>query len=153
MENMSFEKMYSALQAFGERLKSPLLLVIRLFWGGSFLVTGLGKFGHLEKVADFFQSLGIPFPLFSATLTAFIETVCGTCLLIGFASRLVAIPLILTMITAILTSEQGALKHILSDPQRFIHITPFSFLFASLLVFVFGPGSASIDYWLWKDNA
>jgi putative oxidoreductase len=148
---MSFGKIYSALQSCGDRLKSPLLLIIRLFWGGSFFITGLGKFGHLVKVADFFQSLGIPFPLFSATLTAFIETVCGACLLVGFASRIITIPLILTMITAILTSEQAALKAILSDPQRFIHTTPFSFLFASLLVFVFGPGSASIDHWLWRE--
>lgn len=149
---MSFKAFYLALSAFAKQLKSPLLLVIRLFWGGSFLITGLGKLGHLEKVTQFFQSLEIPFPFFSAILTASIEIVCGTCLLLGFASRLVAIPLILTMITAILTSEQEALKNSLSDPQRFIHTDPFSFLFASLLIFVFGPGSASFDRFLWKDQ-
>src|SRR5690242_10034566 len=135
--------MNRALASFGDRLKSPLLLIIRLFWGGSFLVTGLGKFGHLAKVTAYFQTLGIPFPHFNAILTASIETVCGTCLLLGLASRLVAIPLILTMITAILTSEQAALKSIFSDPQRFIHTDPFSFLFASVIIFVFGPGSVS----------
>lgn len=150
---MGFKKFYSALASFGDHLKSPLLLVIRLFWGGSFLITGLGKFGHLAHVADFFQSLGIPFPLFSAALTGLIETVCGACLVVGIASRLMAIPLILTMIVAIITSEQEALGAILSDPQRFIHTDPFSFLFASLLVFVFGPGSVSIDHLLLEDNA
>lgn len=149
---MGIKKINSLLASFGNLLKSPLLLAIRLFWGASFVVTGLGKLGHLENVAVFFQSLGIPFPLFSAILTGLIEMICGACLLLGLASRLITIPLILTMITAILTSEQVALKHILSDPQRFIHTDPFSFLFASLLIFVFGPGSASIDRWLWKDN-
>ncbi len=146
---MYLNKFYTALTSLGNSLKSPLLLAIRLFWGGAFLITGLGKLGHLSNVTVFFQSLGIPFPFFSATLTALIETVCGTCLLLGLASRLITIPLIFTMIVAILTSEQEALRQILSDPQRFIHTDPFSFLFASLIVFVFGPGSASIDHWLW----
>ena len=148
-----FKEIYSKLPPIGDRLKSPLLLLIRLFWGGSFLVTGLGKFGHLANVVHFFKTLGIPFPLFSATLTASIETVCGACLLIGLASRLVSIPLILTMITAILSSEKEALRTILSDPHRFTHIDPFNFLFASLLVFVFGPGSLSIDRWLLGEPA
>ena len=147
--HMSIKKFYSTLTVFGSSLKSPLLLFIRLFWGGAFLVTGLGKFEHLPNVVAFFQSLGLPLPYFSAVLTASIEMVCGACLLLGLASRLVVIPLIFTMIIAILTSEQAALRQILSDPQRFIHTDPFSFLFASLIVFVFGPGSASIDHWLW----
>jgi putative oxidoreductase len=146
---MDIKKIYLSVSSFGNLLQSPLLLAIRLFWGGSFVVTGLGK---LEMVANFFQSLGIPFPFFSATLTALIEMSCGACLLLGFASRFVTIPLILTMITAILTSEQVALRHILSDPQTIIHTDPFSFLFASLIIFVFGPGSVSIDRWLWKDK-
>lgn len=147
---MRFDQFYSALTAVGDLLRSPLLLVIRLFWGGAFLLTGVGKFEHLANVADYFQSLGIPFPLFSAFLTAFIETICGTCLLIGFASRLIAVPLIFTMLAALFTAEKQAIAQIFSDPQNFIHTDPFSFLFASLIVFVFGPGSASIDGWLGK---
>lgn len=149
---MDIKKIYLSVSSFANHLKSPLLLAIRLFWGGSFVVTGLGKFEHLAKVVDFFRSLGIPLPFLSATLTASIEMICGACLLLGLASRLITIPLILTMITAILTSEKAALTHILSDPQRFIHTDPFSFLFASLIIFVFGPGSVSIDRWLWKDK-
>jgi putative oxidoreductase len=142
---MVFSKFYSKLIAFGNHLQSPLLLLIRLFWGGSFLLTGWGKFEHLEQVSQYFHSLGIPFPFFNAMLTALIETVCGTCLLLGFASRLITIPLIFTMITAILTAEKAALGQILSDPQKLIHTDPFSFLFASLIIFVFGPGAVSID--------
>jgi putative oxidoreductase len=143
-------RFYSKLIAFGNHLQSPLLLLIRLFWGGTFVVTGLGKFAHLGQVIDYFHSLGIPFASLSVILTAFIETICGACLLLGFASRLVAIPLIFTMIIAFLTAEKEALKQILSDPQKFIHADPFSFLFASLIVFVFGPGAASIDRWFWE---
>lgn len=32
-----------------------------------------------------------------------------------------------------------------SDPDKFTGATPFLFLFASLLVFVFGPGKLSLD--------
>lgn len=147
---MGFNKFYSALTEFGKHFKSPLLLIIRLFWGGGFLITGWGKFGHLANVIDYFHSLGIPFAPFSATLVACTETLCGTCLLLGFASRLITIPLICTMLTALFVTEKQALKQIFSDPQQFIHTEPFSFLFASLIVFAFGPGSASIDYWIWK---
>src|SRR5271167_2801323 len=121
MLKKKYMRFYLKLTAFGNHLKSPLLLVIRLFWGGAFLVTGWGKFAHLEQVTDYFHSLGIPFASFSVILTAFIETVCGACLLLGFASRLVAIPLIFTMIIAFLTAEKEALNQILSDPQKFIH--------------------------------
>ena len=142
---MNFKEIYLLIPPFANPFKSPLLLAIRLFWGVSFLVTGLGKFGHLANVADFFLSLGIRLPYFSATLTALIEVVCGACLALGLASRLITIPLILTMVTAILTSEQTALMNLLIDPHALTHTDPFSFLFASLMIFVFGPGSVSVD--------
>lgn len=150
---MSFKKLYFSLTEFASSLKSPLLLAIRLFWGGAFLITGWGKLGHLAHVTDYFYSLGIPFPAFSAMLTASVETICGTCLVLGLFSRLITIPLMCTMVAALLITEKMVLKQIFSDPQQFIHTAPFSFLFASLIVFVFGPGSWSVDYWLWKKKS
>ena len=141
---------FSKLNLFCNRLQSPLLLLIRLFWGGSFIVTGIGKLTHLGNVIDFFYSLGIPFAPFSALLTAFIEVGGGIFLVLGLASRLASIPLIFTMITAIATSEKEAVRMIFSDPQNFIHRDPFSFLFACLLIFVFGAGTISLDYWYWE---
>ena len=150
---MDFNQFYSKVSVFGNCLQSPLLLIIRLFWGGSFFITGIGKFAHIGKVTQFFQMLGIPFPAFSAFLTGLIELVGGACLFLGVASRLITIPLIFTMITALATAENEAVRRIFLDPQNFIHREPFSFLFASLLVFVFGPGAISLDYWLWRKKS
>lgn len=149
---MRLKNFYFKFTAIVNYLRSPLLLAIRLFWGGSFILTGWGKFGHLAKVTAYFQSLGIPFASLAAILTAFNETVFGLCLLLGFACRLTTIPLIATTIVAILTAEQAALSQILSNPQNLIHTDPFSFFFASLIIFVFGPGAISIDRWLWDKN-
>ena len=138
------------LAAFGYGLHSPLLLIIRLIWGGAFFITGIGKFQHMEKVIHFFQSLGIPFASFNASLVATVETVGGACLFLGLFSRIASIPLMCTMIVAFLTAESEAVRMIFSDPQNFIHREPFSFFFACLLIFVFGPGALSIDHFLWK---
>jgi len=135
------------LKAIGQSLQSTLLLIIRLFWGGSFVVTGIGKFAHLGKISAYFESLHIPWAPFSAFLSASTETIGGTCLFLGLASRLVCIPLIFTMVIAFITAESEAVRMVFTDPQNFIHRDPFSFLFASVLVFVFGPGAFSLDHW------
>lgn len=148
--SLKYARFHSKLKTFGNFWQSPFLLAVRLFWGGSFVVTGLGKFSNLGRVTEFFQSLGIPLAPLSAFMTASIETICGACLFVGFASRLVAIPLICTMIVAFATAESAAVHAIFTDPQNFIHRDPFSFLFASLIIFVFGPGALALDYWIWE---
>ena len=50
------------LAAIGRFLQSPLLLVIRVYWGWQFFLTGKGKLEHLPRTTAFFQSLGIPHP-------------------------------------------------------------------------------------------
>ena len=42
--------------ALAAHLQSPLLLVIRLYWGISFAQTGWGKLTHLDRTASFFAS-------------------------------------------------------------------------------------------------
>ena len=144
-----YKYLHVKLTFLGNCLQSPLLLLIRLFWGGCFFITGIGKFTHMQKAVQFFESLGIPFASFTAPLTATVETIGGACLILGLFSRAASIPLICTMIVAFLTAETEAVRTAFSDPQNFIHRDPFSFLFASILVFVFGPGKISFDYWLW----
>ena len=50
------------------------------------------------------------------------------------------------MIVAYATTEQDALKALFSDPDKFVTATPFEFLFAAVIVLVFGPGKFSLDY-------
>jgi len=139
---------YRKLIAIGEALKSPLLLAIRLYWGWHFFQTGLGKLGNLSGTTSFFHELGIPFPGLNAVLAATTECIGGLFLLLGFASRLVAVPLIITMIVAYITADLDAVKAIFSDSDQFVTATPFLFLFACVIVLVFGPGKFSVDHLL-----
>lgn len=129
-------------------LQSPFLLLIRLYWGWSFFQTGKGKLSDLSQPTAFFTELGIPFPALSAALAGATECFGGALLLIELASRLAAVPLMLTMIVAYLTADLDAVKGIFSDPDAFLTAAPFQFLFAAAIVFVSGPGAFSIDHLL-----
>ena len=103
----------------------------------------------LEKPTEFFQSLGIPFPHAQAMLAGATECFGGLLLLAGLCSRLVSIPLMVLLSVAYLTADLDKVKMIFSDPDKFLTADEFLFLFAVVLVFVFGPGKFSID-WLIK---
>lgn len=81
----------------------PLLL--RLYLAPIMLQAGWTKFQAFEDTAAWFGNaewgLGLPFPALMAFLAASAELVGGIGLLLGFATRLVVIPLIVTMLVAI----------------------------------------------------
>ena len=137
---------YDLLVKGASSLQSPLLLTIRLYWGWQFFLSGKGKLGDLSGPTEFFTTLGIPFPAFNAALAGTTECVGGLLLLAGLASRLVTIPLIVTMLVAYITDGREALLSFFSEPDTFFKYDAFLFLFASVLVFIFGPGKFSIDH-------
>ena len=127
-------------------LQSILLLLIRLYWGWGFFQTGKGKLMDLEKPTEFFQSLGIPFPHTQAILVGTTECVGGLLLLLGLASRVISIPLTILLVVAYLTADLEIAKNIFNNPDKFLAADEFLFLFAVVLVLVFGPGKFSIDW-------
>lgn len=145
---MKLADLIRRIRSLGNLLQSPLLLVIRLFWGWQFMIAGWGKLNNLERTAGFFSELHLPFPQLNAVLAGSAECFGGALLLIGFMSRLAALPLIFTMMIAYATAEHEALAAILSEPDKFTSAAPFLFLFASLMIFAFGPGAVSVDQWL-----
>src|SRR5215468_10200529 len=92
--------LYGWLVKAADFLQSPFLLVIRLYWGWKFLESGIGKFSHPDKVIAFFTDLNIPAPALNAYLNATLETVGGILLILGLASRLIAVPLVVNMVMA-----------------------------------------------------
>lgn len=141
---------YGLLIRVASSLKSPFLLIVRLYWGWQFFLTGKGKLSDLSQPTQFFTSLHIPFPAFNAVLVSVTECVGGLLLLVGLASRLISIPLIILLCVAYLTADNEALRSIYSDPDKFTGATPFLFLFAAVLICIFGPGVFSVDYLLGK---
>lgn len=144
-----FLNIWDTVRVIGNYLQSPFLLLIRLYWGYQFALTGIGKFLNLEQIASYFQTLGIPFPYLNAATAGFVELVGGSLLILGLFSRLAAIPLLFVMFIAYLTAGHEALISLFNlDPDPFFKSTAFLFTYASLLIFCFGPGKFSIDYWL-----
>ena len=126
-------------------LQSPVLLIIRLYWGFQFMQTGWGKLTHLARVSGYFASLGIPAPHLNAALAGTTETVGGLLLLLGLFARVACLPLTFVLCIAYATAERAALSAIFTDPDKFTAATPFLFLFAVLVVLAFGPGRLSLD--------
>lgn len=138
--------LYCRFKNYAARLDSPFLLLVRLYWGWQFMQTGWGKLHNLSHVRDFFASLGIPAPGLMAPAIASLEFFGGILLIVGLASRLTGFLLACNMSVAYLTSEREALGSIFSDPGKFYNADPFTFLFASLIVLIFGAGFFSLDY-------
>jgi putative oxidoreductase len=145
-----FSNLYSALVNGASKLKSPFLLLVRLYWGWSFMMTGKGKLEHIDKITAFFHDLGIPLPMLNAYLAGSTEFLGGLLLLLGLGGRLASLPLIFTMTIAYVTAESEALHSIFSDPDKFTGADPFLFLYAAVIVLLFGPGCFSLDALLKK---
>jgi putative oxidoreductase len=128
-------------------LQSPLLLAIRLYWGFQFMQDGWGKLTHLDKVTQFFASLNLPMPGPTAFMVAFIELVGGLLFTFGIFSRLTSVVLFMNMTMAYLSvpDDRTNFSHIFSNPSDFYGATPYTYWFAALLVFVFGPGLFAVD--------
>ena len=130
-----------------DHAKPVFLLILRLYFGWGFMAAGLGKLLNVETHAGFFQDWGIPLPTLNVYLAGTTETVCGFLLLVGFASRIITIPLIGTMLVAYLTAHTEQF-YALWDPATstlFFKAPPFPYLFTCLVVLFFGPGRISID--------
>jgi putative oxidoreductase len=139
------EKLYRLLIQVASSLQSPLLLLIRLYWGWQFMQTGWGKLHDISKVIGYFTDLGIPAPAFNAYFVSGLEFVGGILLMVGLASRPIALMCVIDMIVAFVKGDLDNLKLIFSDPDKFQAASPYPFLFAFLIVLVFGPGLFSLD--------
>src|SRR5271170_2496138 len=71
-------------------LQSPMLLVVRLYWGFQFAQTGWGKLHNLAKITGFFASLNVLAPGFTAPAISTLEFVGGILLMLGLFSRHIA---------------------------------------------------------------
>jgi putative oxidoreductase len=118
--------------------------VSRLTLGWIFLQSGWGKLNDLPKVVAFFTDLGIPAPQFQAPLAAGTELLCGALLIVGLWSRLASLPLIGTMLVAILTARRAEIQE-LSDLFGFAE---YLYIVLCLWIGAYGAGPLSLDHLL-----
>jgi len=117
-------------------------LLARITVGVVFTASGWGKLHNLEKVTEFFTSLKIPMPAFNAAFVASVEFLGGLLLIIGFLSRLMSLPLMVTMVVAILTAKREDIAGF-GDLMR---LSEWAYLVFFAWIAVAGPGRASLDH-------
>jgi len=137
--------LHSSIARLLNLLQSPLLLAIRLYWGWQLVQSGWGKLHNLDHVTEFFTSLNLPSPHFTALFVALVEFVGGILLALGLGSRLVPLVLFVNMTVAYWAADREAFGHILNDPGKFYAADPYTFWFAALIVLIFGPGYLALD--------
>ena len=139
-----------------DKLRSPLLLVIRLMFGWTLFETGRGKLQNIDRFTEFLTHLHIPMPAANAHFVASLECVGGLLLLLGLFARLISIPLTINFIVAYVTADHDALVGFFKDQDAFTSAAPFLYLLVSLIILAFGPGFFSLDELirrLWKRRA
>lgn len=80
-------------------------LLLRLMAGGVFLWEGILKFVYASQGVGRFTKLGMPVPHATANFVGGLEIVGGLLLLSGLMTRLIAIPFIIEMVVAILSTK------------------------------------------------
>ena len=82
-------------------------LALRLYLAPIFWMAGTGKLADIESTAAWFGNpdwgLGLPFPVAMAWLAASTETIGAVLLVVGLAVRWISVPLMFTMIVAIVS--------------------------------------------------
>jgi len=80
-------------------------LLLRLMAGSVFLWEGILKFVFVNQGVGRFTKLGMPLPAVTAHFVGVLEIAGGALLLLGFATRVIAIPFIIEMVVAILSTK------------------------------------------------
>ena len=135
-------------------------LLLRLMAGGVFLWEGVMKFVFVSQGVGRFTKLGMPFPHFTADFVGCLEIVGGLLLLSGLMTRLIAIPFIIEMVVAILSTKismylgTSPLPLPPSPPQvgmwAVLHEvrSEYAQLLTSAFLLINGPGKWSLDAFL-----
>ena len=96
-------------------------LALRLYLVPIFWMAGTNKLMHFQDIVEWFGNmdwgLGLPFPTVMATLATLTELAGAILLAIGFLTRFISIPLIITMIVAIVTVHLPNGWQAIADPN------------------------------------
>ncbi len=130
------KKLFSS--SINEMYVSVGLLVLRLFSGAFMLTHGIGKLERLFGGGEirFMNFMGLGSTV-SLSLAVFAEFLCAILIMLGAATRLASIPLIVTMTTAAFVAH--------ADDPFGTKEKPLLFLVIFLALLLMGGGKYSVD--------
>src|SRR5215468_12793248 len=80
-------------------------ILLRLMAGSVFFWEGILKFVYLNQGVGRFTKLGMPFPIFTADFVGGLEILGGILVMAGLLTRWIAIPFVVEMIVAMLSTK------------------------------------------------
>ena len=124
------------------------LLILRLVLAYGFFNPAMMKIKDINGIAEWFESINIPFPLLNAYLATGTELLGVILLTLGLLTRFISIPLIITMIVAIFTVhfENGF------EAGKNGFEIPLYYMVMLFTLTIFGSGKISLDYLLFKNK-
>jgi putative oxidoreductase len=93
-----------------EKYKEYGVIFIRLVVGFHLIYgtqDNVFSYARMEEFAGFLSVRGMPFPLFSAFLSAYSQFICGILFIVGFATRYGAVVMVINFIAALIIAHIG----------------------------------------------
>ena len=114
-----------------------MILFVRIFFGALFLMHGLDKMMNFSQLSEAFPSvLGLG-SYTTLMLSIFCEFACSIFLVVGMLTRIVLIPMIVSMAVAFFDIHDGFM------PEGELSLI---YLIVFIVLFITGPGRYSADY-------
>ncbi len=139
-------KFFFRFEEIANKGQDLALLFLRLILAYGFWEPAKTKWKDINSVADWFESMGLFAPKVSAYMAATTEMLGVFLLILGLGTRLISLPLIITMLVAIKTvhwvngfaaGENG-------------YEIPLYFILMLFVLVCFGSGKISVDYLIKK---
>jgi len=122
------------------------VILVRLLVGWVYFSEGVQKFLFPAALGvGRFAKIGIPAPHFFAPFVGVVEIVCGLLVIVGFLTRLVAIPLVIDISVAIATTKIPMLAKDGFWGTMHEARTDLCMLLGSLFLIAVGSGRLSLD--------
>ncbi len=123
------------------------VLLVRVAVGLIFFTQGILKYSDPNMGVVRFTRIGFPHPYFTAHFAGTFEILCGLLLLVGLWTRLVSIPLLIVITTAISTTK---IPELFRSNQGFWYMvsdarTDFAMFCCLIFLISVGGGSWSLD--------
>lgn len=145
---MLFKNIYMEFSRLSEYGQSLALLLARFTIAYGFYEPAMMKWKDIGSVAEWFGSMGIPFPTLNAYMAATAEILGVVLLTLGLLTRAISIPLIVVMIVAIVTVH---LPNGFSAGDNGFEI-PFYYMIFLLIFLTQGAGRFSLDRFIFGEK-